>query len=362
MPEGSRCVSPDKRRLFNTNIGNMQLSEEILDIIQEVESEIQSCRRLHQELHPRCPNAGLAEEQAVLKEKRQMQSEKKGDREKPKKRVSPEPPARNRDTGLPFGEAPFEFHWKKNLENMPDFPKSQNADLHRRIVRNQPDSRPTGRQSEGYERPQGETSHQSNVKAVSNPLSQYGAVQSNRDPLVWEPPSPKKELRKVKTNNPVASGNGKKQFVEATKGNKKKEYEKPWRVEKPVKERKEGSEFLYHVYPDGEGPDANLIKMLEREVIDKNPNVSFDDIAGLPEAKEIIEESVLLPLKMPQFFTGIRKPRKGVLLFGPPGTGKTMLAKAVASRGNTTFFNVHASSLASKWKGDSEKLVRVNFS
>jgi SpoVK/Ycf46/Vps4 family AAA+-type ATPase len=339
----------------------MQLSEEILDIIQEVESEIKSCKKLQFELQPQANNSYLTDEQIVLREKKQMQSEKKAEREKPKKKISPEQSERKRESGLPFGEAPFEFHWKKNLENMPEFPKHQNSNNHRRVARTDIDTRPTGRQSECYERAQSDQPAQPNIKVLSNPLSQYGAVQSNRDPLVWDPPSPKKELRKVKPNNPVGQNNGKKQFVESTKGNRKKDYEKPWRVEKPAKERKEGSEFLYHVYPDGEGPDANLIKMLEREVIDKNPNVSFDDIAGLPEAKEIIEESVLLPLKMPQFFTGIRKPRKGVLLFGPPGTGKTMLAKAVASRGNTTFFNVHASSLASKWKGDSEKLVRVRI-
>ena len=84
-----------------------------------------------------------------------------------------------------------------------------------------------------------------------------------------------------------------------------------------------------------------------------NPNVTFDDIAELEKAKDVLEEAVLLPLIMPHLFTGIRRAWKGVLLFGPPGTGKTLLAKAIASGGKTTFFNVTSSSLASKWKGES---------
>ena len=129
---------------------------------------------------------------------------------------------------------------------------------------------------------------------------------------------------------------------------------------KPTKS-KSNSAFLLHHYPDGQGPDTELIETLEKEVVDTNPNVSFDDIAELDDAKRLLQEAVLLPLMMPELFTGIRRPWKGVLLYGPPGTGKTMLAKALATQGKTTFFNVSASSLASKWKGESEKLVRLLF-
>ena len=121
--------------------------------------------------------------------------------------------------------------------------------------------------------------------------------------------------------------------------------------------------FLLFRYPstNGEGPDTALIEMLEREIVESNPNIHFSDIADLESVKNTLQEAVFLPLLIPNFFKGIRRAWKGVLLYGPPGTGKTLLAKALATEGKTTFFNLSASSFASKWRGESEKLVRIVF-
>ncbi|KAI3838182.1 hypothetical protein MKW92_037043, partial [Papaver armeniacum] len=109
--------------------------------------------------------------------------------------------------------------------------------------------------------------------------------------------------------------------------------------------------------------DSKLVEMIESAIVDKSPSVKWEDVAGLEKAKQSLLEMVIIPTQRPDLFPGgtIRRPPKGLLLFGPPGNGKTMLAKAVASECAATFFNISASSLTSKWVGEAEKLVRTLF-
>ncbi|NP_001090643.1 katanin p60 ATPase-containing subunit A-like 2 [Xenopus tropicalis] len=111
----------------------------------------------------------------------------------------------------------------------------------------------------------------------------------------------------------------------------------------------------------GNSEMRELAAVISRDIYLQNPNVRWDDIIGLDAAKRLVKEAVVYPIRYPQLFTGILSPWKGLLLYGPPGTGKTLLAKAVATECNTTFFNISASTIVSKWRGDSEKLVRVLF-
>lgn len=109
------------------------------------------------------------------------------------------------------------------------------------------------------------------------------------------------------------------------------------------------------------GLDANAAKQILNEIVVKGDEVHWEDVAGLEGAKKALKEAVVYPFLRPDLFMGLREPARGMLLFGPPGTGKTMLARAVATESKSTFFAISASSLTSKWHGESEKLVRALF-
>jgi SpoVK/Ycf46/Vps4 family AAA+-type ATPase len=139
------------------------------------------------------------------------------------------------------------------------------------------------------------------------------------------------------------------------------------------------------------GLDKELVEKINNEIVDTGEQVTFDDIAGLKHAKETVNEIVIMPMIRPDLFTGLRACPKGLLLFGPPGTGtaatfisftpsssfplfysyllvilrnnagKTLIGKAIAHESRATFFSISSSSLTSKWIGEGEKLVRTLF-
>ena len=107
--------------------------------------------------------------------------------------------------------------------------------------------------------------------------------------------------------------------------------------------------------------EQELIDSISGTIITESPNVKWMDIAGLEDCKQSLREAIVLPIMKPELFTGARKPWSGILLFGPPGCGKTLLAKAAATECKATFFSVSSADMLSKWLGESEKLISSLF-
>ena len=113
---------------------------------------------------------------------------------------------------------------------------------------------------------------------------------------------------------------------------------------------------------DAAAPSSDKYKeAIGSAIMKEKPNVRWDDVAGLHMAMEALTEAVILPIKFPQLFTGSRKAWTSILFYGPTDTGKSHLAKAVATEADSTFFTVGASDLISKWQGDSERLLHSLF-
>ncbi|RLG79994.1 MAG: proteasome-activating nucleotidase [Thermoprotei archaeon] len=114
---------------------------------------------------------------------------------------------------------------------------------------------------------------------------------------------------------------------------------------------------IVEVLPLREDPYVKAMEVIER------PNVRYSDIGGLDNQIKELKEVVELPLKHPEIFKRVGiDPPKGVLLYGPPGCGKTLLAKAVAGESQATFISLVASELAQKFVGEGARIVRELFS
>ena len=119
-------------------------------------------------------------------------------------------------------------------------------------------------------------------------------------------------------------------------------------------------QFKSHRY-SREAGDSDLLESIKSTMVTVQHPLTWDDVAGLENAKQELQIAVELPYKQPQLFTGKYKACQFILLYGPPGTGKTHLARVLASTTRSTPYIFSASDLVSMWVGNSARLARLMF-
>ncbi|MHA1917405.1 MAG: AAA family ATPase [Candidatus Ranarchaeia archaeon] len=119
-----------------------------------------------------------------------------------------------------------------------------------------------------------------------------------------------------------------------------------------------------HIHGDvhrNQRDQETLYNEIEDLIVKPTRYTSLNKVIGLEKAKQTLKEAMVLPILKPEWFKGFRKPWTGILLFGPPGCGKTLLARSAASEIGALFLNVDATAIFSKWVGESEKRLRAIF-
>ncbi|KAL2866882.1 protein-degrading AAA family ATPase MSP1 [Aspergillus lucknowensis] len=182
------------------------------------------------------------------------------------------------------------------------------------------------------------------VMVAGTSASAYFLIRYLLSRLDFDPESQKKEEQKRKSAAILRKLDGGDESGETTSGNNSK------------RSRPKRGDLVLNQYEQAIAMDV---------VAPDDIPVSFEDIGGLEDIIEELKESVIYPLTMPHLYSStssLLTAPSGVLLYGPPGCGKTMLAKALAHESGACFINLHISTLTEKWYGDSNKLVNAVFS
>lgn len=297
---------------------------------------------------------------------------------------------------MPFNKRPFQFHGEKMYEARMDFqghegnrtPKNghmgnnnyQRNETHGPYMPNRPEYRGHDGKPQwdnnwnnlpGYEpKDEGrwpENTYNNNQYRQEAPSSNYNYVEGLKKPGPEQPRWTNNNRNKDNTRSRPnrqrkASGKPDPRRKKDDKESKR-EYEKPWLkgIKKPKDERtdieKKNEEFGNKLSPEQD----ILFSRVKSCLLEQEMNVTFDDIIGHNSTKKQFTTSMMIKKVQSHIKHDLLTPHSGIILYGPPGTGKTMLAKAFAKEKDFEFMCVNPSSIASKYRGDSEQMVSILF-